>query len=719
MFAGAKRTLFALAVSGCAAAASAAPAPMSASAAASAASSAASAAASASVGGDFAQRIAALRAAAYLQPRTVLQELERLKDRTGPLTPAQRGQVLEVAANAEFWLQESGEGLKLAAQLEQLGREQHDDVLLAKGMLDRAAILSKKIHDTLLARQLIHQAADIAAGTGDVWVRTRALVSLAQLSAEDGEPEAGLPLARRAVALARGADDCDAMLMALRAHAGLLATLGRFKDAFDAVDESNRLAKRRGLPIQVVRAILTDSEISVRAGRAERARAALRDAVAMLQTMKAEEALPGAMVRLAEAEQRAGNVGRAQALAMDARAMAAARKDRDGVAAADFALGLAQVRLHQSAAGQQSIEHALAWFREDERYVPMLLDYGHALALAGDRDTALKVYDDAGRTLLALSRRDKELARESVIAAAEIQKKASENQALNRENAGKQRALDNERKLKTLWWALSIVCTLGCLVTVVLYRRIRVANRSLRALNTTLYEQSTSDALTGLRNRNYFYQRAAGLFGPESMAADARMGAFFLMDIDRFKSINDTWGHAVGDVVLRAVADRLAESVRGDDLLMRWGGEEFLVFVPDIDAIEAGAFARRLLHAVHAEPVIAGELSIPTSVSVGFALWPMRCDGAPLGWERVVHLADLALYLSKAGGRNRAHGVCGPQALTAAALAAMERDLGQAAQDGLVELPCIRCDAAPHHPAAVDAQAAAPAALHNVESPTV
>jgi diguanylate cyclase (GGDEF)-like protein len=385
---------------------------------------------------------------------------------------------------------------------------------------------------------------------------------------------------------------------------------------------------------------------------------------------------------------------------MDARAMAAARKDRDGVAAADFALGLAQIRLRQPAAGEQSVEHALAWFREDERYVPMLLDYGHTLALAGDRDAALKVYDDAGRTLLALSRRDKELARESVIAAAEIQKKASENDTLNRENAGKQRELENERKLKTLWWALSVVCTAGCIVTALLYRRIRVSNRSLRALNNTLYEQSTSDALTGLRNRNYFYQRAADL--------EKRMGAFFLMDIDRFKAINDTWGHAVGDVVLRAVADRLADSVRGDDLLMRWGGEEFLVFVPDIDAIEAGAFARRLLHAVHAEPVIAGDLSISTSVSIGYALWPMRCDGAPLGWERQVHLADLALYLSKAGGRNRAHGVCGPQNLTAAALAAMERDLGQAAKDGLVELPCICCDAAPLHPAAVEAQAPAP-----------
>jgi diguanylate cyclase (GGDEF)-like protein len=660
-------------------------------------------------GGGFAQQILVLRASAPLVPRTALQELERLKDTSGPLTPAQRGQALEVAANAEFWLQESGEGLKLATQLEQLGREQQDDVLVAKGLLERATILSKKIHDTPTARRLFEQAAAIADTTDDVFVRTRTLVALGQFSAEDGEPEAGLALAERALALAREAGDRDATLAALRARAGLLATLNRFQDALDTVDESNLLAKKHGLPIQQARALLTDSEIAVRAGRAERARAALRDAAALLRSMKAEECLPAVMVKLADAEMRAGNVGRAQALSMDARAMAAARKDRDTVAAADFTLGLAQIRLHQAMAGQRAAQQALAWFRDDERYVPMLLDYGHALAQAGDRDGALKVYDDAGRTLLALSRRDKELARESVIAAAEIQKKASENEALNRENAHKQRELEGERELKTLWWLLSIACALGAVVTALLYRRIRVSNRSLRAMNDTLYEQSTSDALTGLRNRNYFYQRAGSLFGPPTAGSDARMGAFFLMDIDRFKSINDTWGHAVGDDVLKAVAARLADSVRGDDLLIRWGGEEFLVFVPDIDDVEACAFARRLLHAVHATPVISGELSIATSVSVGFALGPMQCDGAQLGWERLVHLSDLALYLSKAGGRNRAHGVCGPQALTAKTLAAMEQDLGKAAQAGVVELPCIRCDDGPHHaPAASHAAAAAP-----------
>jgi predicted signal transduction protein with EAL and GGDEF domain len=144
-------------------------------------------------------------------------------------------------------------------------------------------------------------------------------------------------------------------------------------------------------------------------------------------------------------------------------------------------------------------------------------------------------------------------------------------------------------------------------------------------------------------------------------------------------------------------ADRLADSVRGNDLLMRWGGEEFLIFVPDIGQAQACEFARRLLHAVHASPVVSGGESIPTSVSIGFSLWPLDCDGAPLGWEQQVHLADLALYLSKARGRNRAHGVCGPHALDSDTLAAIERDLGQAAEDGAVELVTVSCDDAPAH----------------------
>jgi diguanylate cyclase (GGDEF)-like protein len=694
MIAGARRTLLTL-LAACtmAAAAHASPAP---------------------AAPDFARQIVELRAAAYLQPRTTLAQLEALKVAAGSLSPGQQGQLLEVAADAEVWLRASAAGLKVTGRLEQLGQDQHDNVLVATALLDRAHILSKKMHDTAAARQLFHQAAGHAAATDDPYVRTRTQVALAQLAIEDGEPENALPLADRAVALARAADHRDAMLIALRARAGMLATMGRFKTALADVDELNALAKRRGLPIQRVRAYLTENEVAALAGRAERARGALREAVAILQSLKAAECLPQVMVKLAEAELRAGNVGRAQALSMDARAMAAARGDREAAASADFTLGLAQIRLHQAAAGQRSAQQALDYFRQDERYVTMLLDYGQALGLAGDPGTALKVYGDAGRTLLAIWKRDKELAREAVSAATEYQKKASENEALNRENAAKQRELEGERKLKTMWWALSIVGTIGCLATAMLYRRVRVSNRSLRALNTTLYEQSTSDALTGLRNRNYFYQRAADLFGPDTRAPGDPTGAFFLMDIDRFKSINDTWGHAVGDEVLRAVAGRLEASVRGDDLLMRWGGEEFLVFVPEMDRAQASEFAQRLLHAVHATPVVMGDLSIATSVSVGFSLWPMRGDGAPLDWEQHVHLADLALYRSKAGGRNRAHGVCGPLDLGGAALAAIEQDLEQAARDGLVELPCICCGE-PHgeaQEAATPAPAGAAAPAH-------
>jgi tetratricopeptide (TPR) repeat protein len=611
--------------------------------------------------------------------------------RSGPLTPAQRGQALEVAANAEFWLQESGEGLKLAAQLEQLGHEQHDDVLVAKGLLERATILSKKMHDTPTARRLFQQAADIAAGTDDVLVRTQALVALGQLSAEDGEPEAGLPLAERALALARDADDRDAMLMALRARASLLATLGRFKAAFDTVDELKLLAKRRGLPIQVARAILTDSEIAVRAGRAERARAALRDAAAMLRTMKAEECLPGVMVRLAEAECAPGTSAGPRRSHGRARHGGGAQGPRHRRRKPTSRSALRRSACTSRPPDSMRSQRALAWFRDDERYVTMLLDYGHALALAGDRDGALKVYDDAGRTLLALSRRDKELARESVIAAAEIQKKASENDALNRENAGKQRELEGERKLKTLWWALSIVCTAGC-------RRDGPAVPPDPGLEP-LAARTQHHAL-----RTKHLRRADGPAQPE-LLLPARS-----KPVRTAHGGGCAHGRLLPDGHRPLQVDQRYLGPRGGRRSPARGGrppgrERARRRPPDalgrrgIPGVRARHRRRRGLRlrapAAACGPRRAGHrrrLSIATSVSVGFALWPMRCDGAPLGWERQVHLADLALYLSKAGGRNRAHGVCGPQALTAAALAAMERDLGQAAKDGLVDLPCICCD---------------------------
>lgn len=635
---------------------------------------------------EFSKQITELRAASYLMPRTTLQGLRALEEKSRPLTPSQQGQALEVAVGAQFWLRDPDEGLRLVGQMERLAAEQHDNRLRVMAILHRAFIASKKLHDAPLARKLFYQASQIAATTNDAYVQVEGLTALGMVDAEDGDPAAGLVHINRAVELAHAANDRDAIIMALKAQASTLADLKRFDAALASVDELVALTRHRGLPLQVVRADLTENEIASRAGRAARARAALRDAVAILEALHADECLPRVLVKLAEADTRAGDYAEASRLSERAQRLAAVSGDPDDLALAEFEVGVTQVYLGKREAGQRMAERALAHFRNQETYVPMMLNYGQALAAAGAADAALKVYADAGNVGLALWRKDKEQARESVIRASEMQKKDNQNEALNRENDIKQSELRNARKLEHMWWVLSIACALGCATSAMLYRRVRISNRSLRTLNDVLYAQSTSDALTGLRNRNFFYEYVnASTRGH----AQSLTGMFFLIDVDHFKAINDTHGHAVGDEVLRAVSKRIAASVRTEDILVRWGGEEFLVFMPGVSATGAQDAARRLLEAVAAEPVTIAGTAIDVAVSLGFSVAPMSCDGQSLTWEQQVHLADLALYLAKAEGRNRAYGVCGPRDLNNQSLRAAEQDLKQASRQQWIEVCTI------------------------------
>ncbi|MGZ5127281.1 MAG: diguanylate cyclase, partial [Burkholderiales bacterium] len=566
--------------------------------------------ATANTDSEFSKQLTELRAESYLIPRTTLQRLQGLEEKSQPLTPAEQVQAIEVALGSQFWLGNSDEGLKLVKQIERLAVEQHDKRLVVKGLLNRGYIASKQLHDAALARQLFYQANELAATTDDIYLKASGLYAVGMVDVEDGNPAAGLVHLNRAVELARSANNLDILITELKAQASTLADLNRFDAALASVDELVTLTRRRGLPLQIARADLIEHEIASRAGRAARAREALRDAVKILEANHADECLPRILVKLAEAEIRAGNHVEASRLSERARRLASVSGNPDDLALAEFEAGVTQLYLGKRVAGQQMADRALAHFRDHETYVPMMLNYGQALAVAGAADAALKVYADAGTVGLALWRKDKEQARQSVIRASEIQKKENENAALNRENAIKQSELRTTRQLEHMWWVLSIVFALGCATSAMLYRRVRVANRSLRTLNNVLYTQSTSDPLTGLRNRNFFYEYVSA--SPHADQSDSAtrpeigsssVGIFLLIDVDHFKAINDTYGHAIGDEVLRIVSKRLATSVRTQDILVRWGGEEFLVFMPGVSATGAQDAAKRLLEAVAAESV--------------------------------------------------------------------------------------------------------------------
>src|SRR5215471_4517028 len=161
-------------------------------------------------------------------------------------------------------------------------------------------------------------------------------------------------------------------------------------------------------------------------------------------------------------------------------------------------------------------------------------------------------------------------------------------------------------------------------------------------------EMAITDQLTGLHNRRYMARHLATLM---KNASPAKPISFFIMDIDYFKSVNDTHGHDVGDEVLREFANRISANVRGIDLACRYGGEEFVVVMPDTDAGFAFAVAERLRQGIEATPIpisrAPGKLNI--TVSIGIA----ASNGGSDSPDALLYRADQALYRAKREGRNR------------------------------------------------------------------
>ena len=162
-----------------------------------------------------------------------------------------------------------------------------------------------------------------------------------------------------------------------------------------------------------------------------------------------------------------------------------------------------------------------------------------------------------------------------------------------------------------------------------------------------LFEQARRDTLTGLANRRVFEERIDSLI--ESARRHQRPLTLACMDLDHFKQINDTLGHAEGDRVLRMVAQTLAGMVRTSDLLVRIGGDEFQLLMPDTDLVNAAILAERLCKAVDGLAIKAPGATKGLGVSIGLTQWQPE-----LVKEEWLQRADEALYQAKANGRSRA-----------------------------------------------------------------
>ena len=178
-------------------------------------------------------------------------------------------------------------------------------------------------------------------------------------------------------------------------------------------------------------------------------------------------------------------------------------------------------------------------------------------------------------------------------------------------------------------------------------RRHRYAMELRESVNHSIALAVTDD-LTGLYNRRYFDRHLNVLLG-KAQEQDRAM-AVMILDIDHFKAVNDTHGHDVGDVVLKEFSARVKRNIRGVDLACRFGGEEFVVLMPDADMSNAELVAERVRQAIAEKPFeISGARPLTVTVSVGVSFSESEADTP----ESLIKRADVALYRAKREGRNR------------------------------------------------------------------
>jgi len=264
---------------------------------------------------------------------------------------------------------------------------------------------------------------------------------------------------------------------------------------------------------------------------------------------------------------------------------------------------------------------------------------------------------------------------------------------LEQENDLKAQLLANQKLQQQLTALFALVLIFAAILLYQLYRKVRMSNRKLREANKQLEFQSLRDPLTGLFNRRALqeHMQRRAKFGRRQSDISTQANAFLLLDIDFFKKINDFHGHNAGDEVLKSIGDRLSKVCREEDLVIRWGGEEFLLYLENITPEQVSGFCQRILEVIASEPVHCDARVIPVSASGGFIHLPFAgIDETELNWERALQIADMALYLSKVHGRNQIYAITGLRCDYETARQPLTDDLQGAIQKNMVDYITIK-----------------------------
>lgn len=320
-------------------------------------------------------------------------------------------------------------------------------------------------------------------------------------------------------------------------------------------------------------------------------------------------------------------------------------------------------------------------------FLAYLLEYADAHNVAGAHKQEASILREYNRLSSEIFQSEREKQINQLQEEFAVKEKAKQIQALTQANRLQEYELERKVQQQNITWLIILVVFMATVLVFVLYHKVHDANVKLKEANSKLADQSIRDPLTGLLNRRSLHEYMQLKQGERRASVNAPMDGFVLLDIDFFKRINDDFGHAAGDAVLIAMAERLTKLVRGEDMVLRWGGEEFLLMIRGLDINDLMRFTERVLHAISDTPFIYNDKSIQVTASAGVINYPFSAlSDQQLDWQKTLQLADNALYLSKVHGRNRAYGLSKLHKPYHDIAQELESDFSHAVESGVVEV---------------------------------
>jgi diguanylate cyclase (GGDEF)-like protein len=310
-----------------------------------------------------------------------------------------------------------------------------------------------------------------------------------------------------------------------------------------------------------------------------------------------------------------------------------------------FNMGIATIHTGAVKRGEEIIEEVItaAVNKGDLADAAELLhEYGQTLEQTGRWQTALAVFhrENTFRDQILTAARQRSLL--ELEARYEDVRKTREIEILKRNNALQRANLAAQQFRQQAILTAAALAIVICIVLSWAFNRLKKAGAQLRYA-------SEHDTLTGLHNRRYFNDNILLPHRDRGF-----QGCLLLIDVDHFKRINDALGHPTGDAVLTALGERLSGSLREQDTLVRWGGEEFLAVLEPLSESDLNATVGRLLRIVETQPIHANGRTVDCTVSIGCARFPLQGATIDIALERAITLVDKALYRAKNAGRNRA-----------------------------------------------------------------